>query len=141
MRELKRIYHTWDKWESYYAGFFEDKDPNGRSTEECLAEYQRILGNLEVFEAGLKRVLKEWPKSCEHNLTNESMNRVAWLGQASGCILFGVPSSFRAGYNLLTEEQKHAADTLALKYLNIWLESQGYPQTDGKRTHKTSDMY
>jgi len=49
------------------------------------------------------------------------MNRIAWLGQASMCIETGISSRFCGGYNLLTPEQKEAADKKAFEYLNKWL--------------------
>ena len=71
------------------------------------------------------RVLIEWPNSSEHYLSNESMNRIAWLGQASMCIAHGVPSQFRGGFNRLSDEEQHAANLAALKFLNIWLQLRG----------------
>jgi hypothetical protein len=106
--------------------------------EDKYAEFFRTQG---LFEEGLIKVLKDWPHSCEHNLTNENMNRIAWLGQAAMCVITGIPSSCRAGYNLLTEVEQEAADDLALIYLNKWLKANGYEETDGKRKHKTADIY
>ena len=91
--------------------------------EECEIVYRDFLADLQRFEAALRRVLSEWKNSCEHYLTNESMNRIAWLGQASLCIETKIPSRFRGGYHRLSDEQKMAADQMALKYLNIWLTS------------------
>jgi hypothetical protein len=53
------------------------------------------------------------------------MNRIAWLGQASLCYATGIPSTFRAGFNLLTPEQQNKANTIALEYLNKWLVAHG----------------
>lgn len=124
---MERIYHTWDKWECYPAGFYENK-PQDKTLDEdaCREIYRDLLRDTPAFEAALERVLNEWPKSCEHYLTNENMNRIAWLGQASLCISKGIPSEFRGGFNLLTKEQKRTANETALKYLNIWLERRGH---------------
>lgn len=122
---MNRIYHTWDKWECYPAGFFNAKPPAGMSDVDCEIKYRDFLSDLTRFESALVRILDEWKMSCEHNLTNVSMNRIAWLGQAAMCIDSGIPSRFRGGYNLLSDEQKYLADQLALKYLNIWLAANG----------------
>lgn len=116
-----RIFHEWEDWECYPAGFYSDHPPEGMTVEECEQAYKDFLSDLVLFEETLKRVIKEWKFSCEHYLTNEKMNRIAWLGQASLCIQTGIPSRFCGGYNLLSEEQQEAADRMALKYLNIWL--------------------
>lgn len=125
----KRIYHTWDKWECYPAGFYENQK-NGISDEKCKEMYRAFLSDLDVFGNALSRVLSEWKNSCEHYLTNEAMNRIAWLGQASACIALGLPSKYRSGYFLLTDEQQKMADNLALKYLNKWLISNGRQSVD-----------
>ena len=123
---MNRIYHTWDKWECYPTGFYNDKPPKGMTNEDCEAAYRDFLADTDLFGKALQRVITEWPMSCEHYLTNTNMNRIAWLGQSSMCIHSGIPSRFRGGYNLLTEEQKEAADRKAFEYLNKWIVSQGH---------------
>ena len=39
----------------------------------------------------MKKVIEEWVFSCEHNLSNNSLNRVAWLGQSACCLYAGIP--------------------------------------------------
>lgn len=129
MQKIKRIYHTWDKWECYPSGFYENSMEN-MSKEECEEVYKDLLSDAKAFEKALKRVIKEWKYSCEHYLTNEKMNRIAWLGQASLCITHGIPSVYRSGYFLLTKDEQKEADILALKYLNKWLVKNGYEKTD-----------
>jgi len=125
---MKRIYRTWDKWECYPAGFYENHPPKNMTNEEAEEFYRSFLINIPLFEENLNRVITKWKNSCEHYLTNDRMNRIAWLGQASVCIYKGVPSRFRGGYNLLTDEQKKRADETALKYMNIWFKRNGYPK-------------
>jgi hypothetical protein len=120
-----RIFHEWQDWECFPAGFYSDKPPENMSVAECEEAYRDFLADIPRFESCMARVLKEWINSCEHYLTNEKMNRIAWLGQASMCIDTGIPSRFCGGYNLLSHEQKEAADKAAHKYLNIWMVSNG----------------
>lgn len=127
--KIKRIYHTYDKWECYPAGFYENSK-EGMTKNQCESAYAELLSDLSKFELALNRVITEWKNSCEHYLSNESMNRIAWLGQAALCIEKGIPSCFRTGYFLLTKDQQQKADELALKYLNKWLLSQGYDEVD-----------
>lgn len=122
---MKRIYHTWDKWECYPAGFYETRPPAGMTEQDCLNTYRDLLTDIPKFEAALNRVITEWHNSCEHYLSNERMNRIAWLGQAALCITHGIPSQYRGGYNLLTEAQQKAADDTALRALNTWLTERG----------------
>lgn len=88
-------------------------------------EYARFLSSTPEFEAALRRVIKEWKNSCEHYLSNENMNRIAWLGQAAACIALGIPSGFRGGFYYLPKEKQDKADSVALDALNAWLLARG----------------
>lgn len=122
---MERIYHVWSEWECYPAGFYETADPQGRKREECEATYASFLKDTEKFKAALFRVISEWQNSCEHYLSNPSMNRIAWLGQASLCIATGIPSAFRSGFALLTKQEQEEANAHALFALNVWLHERG----------------
>ena len=74
---------------------------------------------LEAFSAQL-----QWPVSCEQFLSNEEINRIAWLGQASMCIETRVPRVFRGGFRLLSNRQQSAANTLAMNFLNNWISNE-----------------
>lgn len=115
-----RIFHTFDKWECQKAGFYETC-VQGKTKTECENEYAKMLSNDDEFGEALEHVITEWKHSCEHYLTNKAMNKIAWLGQASLCYSRKIPSCFRGGFNLLSEDQKENANRLAHKYLNKWL--------------------
>lgn len=120
-----RILHTWEKWECYRAGFYAERPPGGLTQEQGEERYQAFLSDLSAFEAALKHVTTNWKHSCEHYLTNDRMNRIAWLGQAAAAQAIGMPSCCRGGYHRLTEEEQSDADAMALLYLNEWLEANG----------------
>lgn len=124
-----RIFHTYDKWECHAAGFYKPS-MDGVTKQQGEEMYRSFLSDLQRFEDALIGVTNEWKHSCEHYLTNPAMNRIAWLGQASMCYATGVPSAYRGGFGLLTEEQKEQANELALKYLNKWLLSHGGQKLD-----------
>jgi len=122
---MNRIFHTWDKWECYPAGFYEDHAPNGLSKDDAESAYADFFRDTPRFATALDRVLSEWPNSCEHYLSNASMNRIAWLGQASACIALGLPSVFRGGFNRLSPDEQTRANLTALDGLNRWLITHG----------------
>ena len=140
---MQRIYHTWDEWECYPAGFYDNKPPSGMTPDEAVLAYTSFLRNPSRFESALKLVLSRWKNSCEHYLSNENMNRIAWLGQAAMCISTGVPSAFRSGFNRLSEKEQLAANMMALKYLNIWLVKRGEHRLtlDKAKSRTVADMY
>lgn len=123
-----RIFHTWDKWECYPAGFYENKAPDGMSKEEAESLYYELLSDIKEFKNILSEIIEEWPNSCEHYLTNDKMNRIAWMGQAALCKKYMIPSKYRGGYHLLDLNGKEMADTAALEYINKWMVTSGYDE-------------
>lgn len=117
-----RVYYTWDKWEAFDAGFF-DAQPRQRTltANACKAMYAAFLRDIPRFETAMAGVLRDWPNSTEHNLTNDRMNRIAWLGQAAMCWETGIPAAFCNGFALMTRAEQDAADAAALRYLNVFL--------------------
>jgi hypothetical protein len=137
-----RIFHTFDKWEAVGAGFFAP-GLKGRSKDECEDEYGAFLADSNAFAEGIQKVFAEWPNSCEHNLTNSSMNRIAWIGQAAACAARGLPSTFRGGFSALPKEKQDEANQVALRYLNKWLKSKSIPEVtmDKAFSGRDSDLF
>lgn len=136
----KRIFHTFDKWECYKAGFYASTHPT-MNKEECESRYPEVMSDESRFRKALSGVIDEWKHSCEHYLTNASMNRIAWLGQAALCYAEGIPSVFRSGFNLLNDEDQHKANCIALEYLNKWLKRNGHEEVsldDGLTTRQAT---
>lgn len=135
---MTRIFHSWDKWEDYKHNFY------GGVTEEyqkddTLELYASLLRDTKAFEEALKIIIVDWKHSCEHNLSNQALNRIAYLGQAACALVYKVPhNKSMGGYNLLTDLEKAAADAMALKYLEIWLSTQPKEVTD-ERTKEIQD--
>lgn len=122
-----RIFHPWDKWEDYRHNFYGGVSEYKK--DDTLALYASLLKDLPRFENALGIIISEWKYSCEHNLSNEAMNRVAYLGQASCALIYKVPHNISmGGYNLLTLEEQKTADAMAQKYLNIWVKKYEYSQ-------------
>jgi len=142
---MERVYHTWEKWECYPAGFYSPKPPRkDMTTDDCKAAYATFLRNIPLFENAMAGVIQDWPHSCEHYLTNERMNRIAWMGQAAMCWETGVSKFFCGGYFQLSEDEAKAADQAALRGINLWLASKGHPliETLEEAASKTQvDLY
>lgn len=138
----ERIFHTFDKWECYRAGFY-NTTANGFKKEEAEMICRDFLSDINLFSETLEKVITEWKYSCEHYLTNKSMNRIAYLGQASVCYATGIPAICRSGFNLLTDEQQKEANETALIYLNKWLGLQNMKQVtlDEALSGKQMEIY
>ena len=118
---MKQIYHPYWNWECFKSGFF--NTTSDLEKEDAKLKYCEFLSDLVRFEKALIRVLNEWPISCEQFLSNPNMNRIAWLGQASMCIETGIPSIYRGGFKLLSDQKQKEADLMAEKYLKIFLKT------------------
>ena len=120
----ERIFHTFDKWECHKSGFYKSTK-EGWTHEECENEFIRVISDQSLFASILGKVITEWRYSCEHYLTNKSMNRIAWLGQAAVCYSSGVPSRYSNAWFKIDEKTRSKADKTALIYLNKWLKANG----------------
>lgn len=139
----QRIFHTHDKWECFRAGFY-DTSKDGMSKAECEEAYRVFLADPVAFATALNGVTTEWKHSCEHYLTNVAMNRIAWLGQAAASYALAIPATFRSGYHLLAPAEQLQADTLALEYLNRWLQANNRPLVSMDEAYsyeRQSDIY
>ena len=115
---MKRRYHHVETWEClgmYQAG----NEPSDH--EATLQQYAAFLRDDIRFRRSLDRVLAEWPISCEQFLLNESINRIAWLGQAAMCMDTGIPRKYRAGFMRLSDRERRCANATAHEYLTRWL--------------------
>lgn len=142
--KVERIYRTWDEWECYPAGFYDPKPPKGMTMEDARQQYAMFLKDTARFSRALYRVITEWPMSCEHYLSNEKMNRIAWLGQASMCIETGISKFFCGGYFLLSEDEQKIADETALIYLNKWMVRHNEPafeKLEDAASKSQADLY
>ena len=140
--DANRVFHTYHKWECHKAGFYASSF-NGKTKNECEQAYAEFLGDTERFSSALEHVISEWKYSCEHYLTNASMNRIAWLGQAAMCYATGIPSTFRGGFYLLSDEQQKEANSVALEALNKWLNANGMEpvSADAADPDRQSNIY
>lgn len=138
-----RIFHTYKEWECYPAGFYETK-LEGYSHEECETMFKQIMNSEDAFATALDGVITNWKNSCEHYLSNKSMNRIAWLGQASVCYATGVPSRYSSAWFDLDESVRDRADEIALNYLNKWLEMNNRPLVsmhEAKNSGRQIELY
>lgn len=116
---MKRIYHPYWNWEEYEAGMW--RNTSGSERAELLNKAFRFTGNATAYGDAMLRVINEWPISCEHNLTDTSMNRLAWVGHAACCLMTGAPEDVtRKAWGMLTDQQRIDADKRAQEAVDEW---------------------
>ena len=117
---VPRIYHPWNLWEDYNAGFYDNV--SGQAKEE------KILLAVEMFESAeetvrcMNHVIENWKYSCEQNLTNEAMNKIAYIVQGACCIYGGVPSTATMeAWSRLDKETQEQANRIAFTVAVRWV--------------------
>jgi hypothetical protein len=118
-----RIYHPYWKWEDYQHGLYNNiEDAFTEQETEFLANLAKdLLSDSEVFYFVASKVISEWKYAAEENLTNDSRNKQAWIGQASCCYALGVPEFVtKYGWHLMTPEQQDEANRVADNIIRIW---------------------
>lgn len=118
--KLKRVYHRWDKWEDFTCGFY--NSCSGIIKDELKIYVKHLFSNELLTREYMKRVVEEWIFSCEHNLTNESLNKIAYLGQAACCLYKNIPATVTMEtWSELSKEIRDRSDKIAQEILNYWI--------------------
>lgn len=85
----------------------------------------KFTGDADEYGSWMKKVVKTWRYSCEHNLSNKTQNRRAWLGHAACALAFDCPEDIvREAWKHLTQEQRDAADAVAEETIKEWEDEQ-----------------
>jgi hypothetical protein len=118
---MNRIYHHYKKWEDFKHGFY----------DSCSNENQLISIVIGMFSDEMltrifmNRVVDEWTYSCQHNLTNENLNKIAYIGQAACCLYANIPNTItRKTWSKLSEKIQNRSNKIAQETLNKWLNAQ-----------------
>lgn len=117
--ELKRIYHNYKLWEDYKNGFYNNCSKQEKQLK--IEKVKEMFNDYKLTDFYMQKVINEWTYSCEHNLTNYSMNRVAYLGQAACCIYAKVPNLITMyAWKFLDYDVRERSDKLAVKKILQW---------------------
>jgi hypothetical protein len=114
-----RIFHRYEKWEDYKAGMWRTVDKI--SAERFLREAIAFTGNAEVYGEWMMRVIVLWPLACEHNLTDDTQNRKAWIGHAACQLAIECPEYItRSAWGYLNKNQQDEANAMADLAIARW---------------------
>ena len=117
---MYRIYHPFWKWEDHKAGFYDNV--SGEKKKIMSEKVLEMFNSEKITRENMMRVIDEWQYSCEQNLSNESMNKIAYLGQAACCLYFGIPNTITMeNWSRLDKEVQNKANKIANDVLNIWI--------------------
>ena len=116
---MKRIYHPYQKWEDYKHGFYNNL--SGKDKDEKIKLCIEMFRSVDKTKEYMNKVINEWKYSCEHNLTNESMNKIAYIGQAACCLFAEIPNGVTMeAWNMLDNVVQVRSDRLAQAVIDNW---------------------
>ena len=116
---MKRIYHPYKLWEDWQAGMW--RTVTQEEEIAILPKAVEFTGNAELYGSFMLKVVDSWPFACEHNLSELSMNRRAWIGHAAACLAFGCPEYItRRAWWMLSQQQRDEADEKATIAIRLW---------------------
>ena len=128
---MKQIFHPYWIWEDYKNGMWRKETKEYEI--ENLPKAIEFTGNHILYGKAMIRVINEWKYSCEHNLTDLSQNRKAWIGHAACCIEKNYPEYLvRMAWHHLSEKQQILANKEADKAIQKWfkLKKNNYAQIE-----------
>ena len=80
-----------------------------------------FTGDWNLYGSYMMKVVNEWGYSCEHNLSDRSQNRKAWIGHAACALAFKCPEDIvRKAWGHLTEDQQRRANNMADRAIKEW---------------------
>ena len=114
-----RIYHPYDLWEDYKAGFYDNCSGSEKSVK--IEKVLEMFNSEKLTTIFMNKVIEEWVNSCEHNLTNESMNKIAYIGQGACCLYYNIPSTVTMeAWSLLDKDVRDRSDKIAKTVIEKW---------------------
>jgi protoheme ferro-lyase len=124
---MERIYHPYWNWEDYKAGFYENI-----SGTEKISLSKKVLEMFNCEDKTRKNmffVVNNWKNSCEHNLTNQSMNQIAYIGQSACCVYASVPSTITMEmWSKLSKDVQSRSNKIAIEAIDLWKQNNKYIQ-------------
>lgn len=115
-----RIYHHYENLEEFHSGMW--RIVRGEKRKDYIAAAAELMQSPSDFRDAMVKAVEDWPKSCEANLTAESVNRIAWLGHAGCCIATASPEDCtRTAWHTLDRYEQDEANRVAGEVLELYL--------------------
>ena len=114
-------------WEDFKCGFYDNI--SGKNKDELILKVVEMFNDEQKTISNMNKVIVQWKYSCEHNLTNESLNKIAYIGQSACCIYANVPCTITMeAWSLLSDDVKKRSDKIAKQVLNKWVNNNKFIQ-------------
>ena len=117
---MERIYHPYWVWEDYKKGFYDNCSGDKKKFyQEKIIE---MFNSETLTQDFMLKVIDEWKFSCEHNLTNNAVNKIAYIGQSACCLYCGAPHTVTMEtWSKVPLENQERANKIAESVIQIWM--------------------
>ncbi len=116
---IQQIYHHYNKWECYKNGMWAKVPPDKQ--ENLLQQAINFTSNYLLYGRAMIKVVDNWVYCLEHHLTDNSINKKAYIGHCAVSIELNIPESItRMAWHYLTDEQRYLANKEADKAIKYW---------------------
>lgn len=120
-----RIYVKYTEWEDWINGMWDKLSVDEES--DMLLKCINFTGDYVKYGYWMEKVIYQWPNTMKHNLTNVSLNRLAFIGHCAASLAIKSPEYItRKAWRELSPVQRSNANGEALRCLNLWLDGFGY---------------
>lgn len=110
------VWHPYWAWEEVGHNMWGDV----RRRKTWLQIAIAFTGDHELYGEWMMRVIDEWPRSCEQNLTKSGDKR-AWIGHAAVALAIGCPEDIvREAWGHLSKDQQDKANDKAQAAIDTW---------------------
>jgi Fe-S cluster biosynthesis and repair protein YggX len=117
MKKLKRVYHHIDLWEEVKHNMWGEVD----DVKSALQQAINFTSDYKLYGYYMMKVVKEWKYSCENALTDDLLNKKAWLGHCAVALALRIPEDItRKAWRFLTDEQRLLANEEAERAITFW---------------------
>lgn len=133
--KFDRVYQPLEKWEEIPANMWGEATDAKAMLEQAIA----FTADHKLYGAHMMAVANEWPVSCENALTDEALNKRAWIGHAACAHALACPEDItRKAWGYLTDEQRLLANKAATRAIRYW--SRNYRTSKGLRDQMESAL-
>ena len=124
---MERIYHPYWLWEDYQNGFYENV--SGEDKASKIQKVFEMFNSEELTRSNMEYVVNNWKYSMQHNLTNPSLNKIAYIGQSACCNYANIPNSITMEcWSKLSKDVQDRANEIASNVLSKWIENNKFIQ-------------
>jgi hypothetical protein len=132
---MKRIYHPYTLWEDYLNGMW--KKANKENEEIMLKKAIEFTGDYKKYGNAMINVVNNWKYTLEHNLTDNTINKKAFIGHCAVCYELGIPEYItRLAWSYLNNEQQYMANKQAEYAIKLWTKKQNEKKYVSKELFK-----